>query len=89
MNIVLASGLFLHYTVSVIVGLAVCGWGFLGSLVGGTFFLFLTMGVVGTGLIGPAVVVCCLLAGLGMFNIGWLFIILTATGVSCCLNASN
>lgn len=84
-SMVLISILIVHYIAVLTLGMFVCGWSFIGSLLAGTFFIILTTAVLGTGLIAPAVVVCMILAALNCFNIFYLLYIITASGVSACL----
>lgn len=81
----LIAGVILHYIIIVSVGMGLCGWKFVESLVDGTAILLIVGGIVATGLIAPAVWVCMILGALGCFNIYMVVPIITAFGVSVCL----
>lgn len=80
----LIAALILHYTIVLFFGLVLCDWGLIGSLIVGTFFLVFTTAVIGTGLVGPAAVVCMIIAGLGWFNALCVINMITAAGISYC-----
>ena len=85
----LICGLILHYVLILFIGMGLCNWGFVDSLVDGTAILIIVTAVVGTGLIAPAVWVGMILAAFGCFNIYMIVPIITAFGLACCLMAEN
>ena len=84
-SIALSSAIIFHYILVLFVGTCLTSWGLVGSLSLGTFLILATTAIIGTGLIGPATIVCLLLIGMGVFNGFWILHIITAAGISICM----
>jgi hypothetical protein len=84
-TIALVSVLILHYILVFVIGIGVCGWGFLEAIAAGTFFIIVTTAAIGAHLVGPAVIVCILLAAFDCFSVYYILHLATAAGVSSCL----
>ena len=84
-SIALISILIIHFIGIFVLGMGVCGWGFLDCLMGGVFFIIATTAAIGTGLVGPAVILCIILAAFNCFSVYYILHLITAAGVSACL----
>jgi hypothetical protein len=87
-ELTLASLLIFHYGIVIFFG-QVFDWGFVGSLLLGTFFIFLGLVGLGGGLVGPITIAILIIAGLGFFNILWIVNIITGASVAAFLLASD
>lgn len=85
----LTSLLIFHYGIVLFFGLALCDWGFVGSLLLGTFFIILGFVGLGGGLVGPITIAILIIAGLGFFNILWIVNIITGAAIAAFLLASD